>query len=117
MAAKRAPATAKSKRVFGQRRDPAKMFRVGLYARVSERNELENRLWGNLEPMGLRSLIQRISNLASGMLNDFLWKHLRPTTVSPSGLPITLSSLSDWDIFSEIWVSGEYDEPILRVLN
>jgi putative DNA-invertase from lambdoid prophage Rac len=34
MAAKRAPAIAKPKRVFGQRRAPAKVFRVGLYARV-----------------------------------------------------------------------------------
>jgi len=35
MAARRASATAKTKRVFGQPRAPAKMFRVGLYARVS----------------------------------------------------------------------------------
>jgi putative DNA-invertase from lambdoid prophage Rac len=35
MAAKRAPKTAKSTRVFGQRQEPAKMFRAGLYARVS----------------------------------------------------------------------------------
>jgi DNA invertase Pin-like site-specific DNA recombinase len=35
MAAKRAAEKAKSPRVFGQARKPAKMFRVGLYARVS----------------------------------------------------------------------------------
>src|SRR5271168_4016284 len=35
MAAKRASETAKSTRVFGQRQAPAKMLRVGLYARVS----------------------------------------------------------------------------------
>src|SRR5450759_3912170 len=35
MAAKRASEKAKSPRVFGQARKPAKMFRVGLYARVS----------------------------------------------------------------------------------
>ncbi len=39
MAAKRAPTTAKSKRVFGQSHTPAKMFRVGLYARVSTHNQ------------------------------------------------------------------------------
>jgi putative DNA-invertase from lambdoid prophage Rac len=39
MAAKRAPATAKSKRVFGQPQAPAKMFRVGLYARVSTHDQ------------------------------------------------------------------------------
>ena len=35
MAAKRASEKAKSQRVFGQARNPAKMFRAGLYARVS----------------------------------------------------------------------------------
>jgi putative DNA-invertase from lambdoid prophage Rac len=35
MAAKRASDKAKSQRVFGQARKPAKMFRAGLYARVS----------------------------------------------------------------------------------
>jgi putative DNA-invertase from lambdoid prophage Rac len=37
--AKRAPKTAKTKRVFGQRQAPAKMFRVGLYARVSTHDQ------------------------------------------------------------------------------
>jgi DNA invertase Pin-like site-specific DNA recombinase len=39
MAAKRASETAKSTRVFGQRQEPAKMFRVGLYARVSTHDQ------------------------------------------------------------------------------
>ena len=39
MAAGRAPKTAKSKRVFGQRQAAAKMFRVGLYARVSTHDQ------------------------------------------------------------------------------
>src|ERR1035441_1047798 len=39
MAAKRASAAAKPKRVFGQRQEPAKMFRVGLYARVSTHDQ------------------------------------------------------------------------------
>ncbi len=39
MAAKRASATAKSKRVFGQSQAAAKMFRVGLYARVSTHDQ------------------------------------------------------------------------------
>jgi len=39
MAARRAQKTAKTKRVFGQRREPAKMFRVGLYARVSTHDQ------------------------------------------------------------------------------
>jgi DNA invertase Pin-like site-specific DNA recombinase len=39
MAAKRASTTTKSKRVFGQPQAPAKMFRVGLYARVSTHDQ------------------------------------------------------------------------------
>jgi putative DNA-invertase from lambdoid prophage Rac len=39
MAAKRASKTAKPKRVFGQHQEPAKMFRVGLYARVSTQDQ------------------------------------------------------------------------------
>src|SRR5580692_919738 len=39
MAAKRTSGTAKSARVFGQRQAPAKMFRVGLYARVSTHDQ------------------------------------------------------------------------------
>src|ERR1700733_2415891 len=39
MAAKRAPKTAITKRVFGQQQAPAKMFRVGLYARVSTHDQ------------------------------------------------------------------------------
>jgi putative DNA-invertase from lambdoid prophage Rac len=39
MAAKRTSATAKPKRVFGQRQEPAEMFRVGLYARVSTHDQ------------------------------------------------------------------------------
>ncbi len=39
MAAKRASEKAKSPRVFGQTRKPAKMFRAGLYARVSTHDQ------------------------------------------------------------------------------
>lgn len=39
MAARRVPKTAKSQRAFGQRHEPAKMFRAGLYARVSTHDQ------------------------------------------------------------------------------
>jgi putative DNA-invertase from lambdoid prophage Rac len=39
MTAKQASHPAKLKRVFGQRQEPAKMFRVGLYARVSTHDQ------------------------------------------------------------------------------
>jgi DNA invertase Pin-like site-specific DNA recombinase len=39
MAARRASKTAKPQRVFGQRQEPPKMFRAGLYARVSTHDQ------------------------------------------------------------------------------
>jgi DNA invertase Pin-like site-specific DNA recombinase len=39
VAAKQASAKAKSERVFGQHREPVKMFRAGLYARVSTHDQ------------------------------------------------------------------------------
>jgi predicted site-specific integrase-resolvase len=39
MAAKRASKISKPTRVFGQRQEPAKMFRAGLYARVSTHDQ------------------------------------------------------------------------------
>jgi DNA invertase Pin-like site-specific DNA recombinase len=39
MAAKQASESAKSRRVFGQARKPVKMFRAGLYARVSTNDQ------------------------------------------------------------------------------
>src|SRR6266852_4876509 len=39
VAAKRASEKAKSRRVFGQARKPVKMFRAGLYARVSTNDQ------------------------------------------------------------------------------
>src|ERR1700736_6112176 len=39
MAARRASKAANSQRVFGQRQETAKMFRVGLYARVSTHDQ------------------------------------------------------------------------------
>src|ERR1035441_1895033 len=39
MAAKRASSTAKPKRAFGQLQEPTKMFRAGLYARVSTHDQ------------------------------------------------------------------------------
>jgi FkbM family methyltransferase len=62
--------------------------------------------------MGFGSVIRRVGNIASSSLNTFLWKTLRPAMNSATGIPITLSSRSDWDAFSEIWVSGEYDQAI-----
>jgi len=57
MAAKRASEKTKSPRVFGQTRKPAKMFRAGLYARVSCSDQqtipLQIRAYGNTPSGGV----------------------------------------------------------------
>jgi len=63
MAAKRASEKAKSPKVFGQARKPAKMFHVGLYARVSTIDQqtipLQIRACGNTPSGGVgRSLFR-----------------------------------------------------------
>jgi FkbM family methyltransferase len=63
------------------------------------------------------SILQRVSTVARAARNASLWRKLRPTMTSRTGLPIVISSLSEWDIFAEIWVSNEYDEPILQALS
>jgi FkbM family methyltransferase len=70
-----------------------------------------------IENVSRPSPLRRVSNIALNAWSGFLWKQVRPTTISRSGIPLTLASLSDWDVFSEIWVSGEYDEPIRHALD
>ena len=53
MAAKQASAKAKSKRVFGHQREPVKMFRVGLYARVSTHDQIKEVGSGDAEGIAL----------------------------------------------------------------
>jgi FkbM family methyltransferase len=61
-------------------------------------------------------MLQRIGKVLDTAIQSLLWKCLNPATTSQTGLPITLSSQSDWEVFSEIWVSGEYDRTILKAL-
>jgi FkbM family methyltransferase len=67
--------------------------------------------------MSTASILQRVANIAGAARNASLWRRLRPAMTSRTGLPIVISSLSEWDIFSEIWVSNEYDEPVSEALN
>ena len=93
----------------------------GFEARVQEMSSVPFSLCSVAERrkaiMKRMSLSRRLANIALEAWGSFLWRRLRPTTISRTGLPLTLSSSSDWDVFAEIWVSGEYDEPIQRALN
>jgi len=51
---------------------------------------------------------------AAAVRDAFFWKTLSPTVVSKTGIHLTLTNRSDWDIFSEIWIQGEYDSAISR---
>ncbi len=44
------------------------------------------------------------------------WKNLNLAWLLKSGLKISVRSYSDWVIYNEIFVNGEYDSPILKVL-
>jgi hypothetical protein len=56
----------------------------------------------------------RSGQILAAVWRSFLWRGLHPTTVLASNISITLRSHSDWEIFTEIFVIGEYDQAILR---
>jgi hypothetical protein len=76
MAAKRAFPKAKSDNVFGQRRRPSKMFRVGLYARVSTNDQ-------QTLPMQSRAMREYAADAAGRLLR----KSERLAPVQPSEKP------------------------------
>lgn len=70
MAAKRASKSAKSGRVFGQPRKQAKMFRVGLYARVSTEDQqtlpMQNRTMGEYAVRRGWTVAMQVNEVSSG---------------------------------------------------
>jgi putative DNA-invertase from lambdoid prophage Rac len=70
MAAKRASKSAKSGRVFGQPRKQAKMFRVGLYARVSTEDQqtlpMQNRAMGEYAVRRGWTVAMQVNEVGSG---------------------------------------------------
>lgn len=49
-------------------------------------------------------------------LRKFIWMRLNPMWTLPSGIVIRVLSYSDWMIYNDIFVDGEYDEPVNRLL-
>jgi FkbM family methyltransferase len=45
-------------------------------------------------------------------VRDAYWRALKLNSVLPSGLHIQIRNRSDWTIFSEVLIAGEYDIPI-----
>src|SRR5438876_8371622 len=70
MAAKRAFPKAKSDNVFGQRRKPAKMLRVGLYARVSTNDQqtlpMQSRAMREYVARRGRTIVRQVREIGSG---------------------------------------------------
>lgn len=42
---------------------------------------------------------------------------MHPSITSRSGITVAIASQSEWDIFSEVWAAGEYDDAILRAFD
>src|SRR5437773_9312961 len=70
MAAKRASQNAKSDRVLGQRRKQPKMFRVGLYARVSTNDQqtlpMQSRAMREYVARRGRTIVRQVREIGSG---------------------------------------------------
>jgi putative DNA-invertase from lambdoid prophage Rac len=80
MTAKRASTPAKLKRVFGQRQKPTKMFRVGLYARVSTHDQqtlsLQIRAMREYSARRGWSIVTQIKEVGSGAVERQLREKL-----------------------------------------
>jgi FkbM family methyltransferase len=50
------------------------------------------------------------------LISQRIWKRLNLRWMLASGIEIQLSCRSDWDIYNEIFVDLDYDEPILATL-
>src|SRR5215210_4823424 len=50
-------------------------------------------------------------------LRRLAWNAIRLTSVTTSGLTLRITNASDWHIFNEIFVRGEYDEAISMALD
>jgi FkbM family methyltransferase len=58
----------------------------------------------------------RIANLVKHTAQHWCWNVLAPQICLPSGISVTLRSRSDFDVFAEIFVAGEYDRPLHDVI-
>lgn len=63
--------------------------------------------------MDLRPMLQTVLPARiRAAVRDFLWRLLNIGWVLRSGLPVELRGLSDWVVYSDIFVDGEYDDAI-----
>jgi len=58
-------------------------------------------------------MIRRLKN----WLRQVIWERLDLTWVLPSGVRVSIDCKSDWYIYNEIFVDGDYDVPILATLD
>ena len=63
--------------------------------------------------MSIKSIFRSfLPTRARSAARDFLWRLLGIKWTMRSGLPVELHGLSDWIVYSDIFVNGEYDEAI-----
>jgi FkbM family methyltransferase len=62
-------------------------------------------------------MLHSLKNLAQSQLNRMGWERMSPAVDLACGAKVVLQTPSDWEIFKEIFVDGEYDEPIMDALD
>ena len=60
--------------------------------------------------------ISRIADVAERLWRRFVWSECNISAVLASGVKIRIRSRSEWDVFVEVFVEGEYDEAIRLAL-
>src|SRR2546425_9615139 len=60
---------------------------------------------------------KRIGGIARCCWSNLVWRQCDVSATLESGVNLRLKSRSDWDVFVEVFVSGEYDEAIRLALN
>jgi FkbM family methyltransferase len=67
--------------------------------------------------MGFRTILQKLIPAAvRGAVRDFMWRLLNIRWTLRSGLAVEVRGLSDWVVYSDIFVDGEYDEAVEHAL-
>jgi putative DNA-invertase from lambdoid prophage Rac len=120
MAAKRASKKVKSHRAFGQRQEPAKMFRVGLYARVSTHDQqtlpLQMRAMREYAARRGWTIVAQIKEVGSGVDLVVTLKELAELGVSFVSLTeaLDLTTPTGRAMAGLLSVFAEFEREILR---
>jgi FkbM family methyltransferase len=60
---------------------------------------------------------KNLTHIIDRLWNDRAWRRCDISTTLDSGIRVEIKSRSDWDVFVEVFVAGEYDEAIRLALH